>query len=205
MPEWALCSKGRLPECIVAWTCFFLSASPHTAFCNERSPPVKFNDILDVFSRASSLYIYIWLIVNQMCSNKCIKLSNKDFFIFYPIDAPKNGYHINISGYRDLFLWRLEYQTFKWVILQKPKWIEYQCYMCRLSLTPIQGVYTIIQSFGWADTKATDQGGRTWQPFVGGKKFSSNAYLQFLRQMCCFCTNSQICKFNSVKYAIYTI
>ena len=143
MPEWALCSKGRLPECIVAWTCFFLSASPHTAFCNERSPPVKFNDILDVFSRASSLYIYIWLIVNQMCINKCIKLSNKDFFIFYPIDAPKNGYHINISGYRDLFLWRLEYQTFKWVILQKPKWIKYQCYMCWLSLTPIQGVYSL--------------------------------------------------------------
>ena len=78
-----------------------------------------------------------------MCLNKCIKLSNKDFFIFYPKNAPKNVYHINISGYRDLFLWRLEYQTFKWVILQKPKWIKYQCYMCWLSFTPIQGVYSL--------------------------------------------------------------
>ena len=36
-------------------------------------------------------------------------------------------------------------------------------------------------------------------------KFPSNAFLQFSRQMRRFCAQSQICKINSVKYAIYTI
>ena len=35
-------------------------------------------------------------------------------------------------------------------------------------------------------------------------KLSSSAYLQFSRQMRRFCA-SQICKINSVKYAIYTM
>ena len=36
-------------------------------------------------------------------------------------------------------------------------------------------------------------------------KFSLTAYLQFLHQMHCFCAESQICKINSEKYAIYTM
>ena len=36
-------------------------------------------------------------------------------------------------------------------------------------------------------------------------KFSSSAYFQFSRQMRRFCAQSQICKFNSVEYAIYTM
>ena len=52
---------------------------------------------------------------------------------------------------------------------------------------------------GWQNLAAFRRG-QKW-PW----KFSSSAYLHFLRQIRPFCAWLQICKFNSVKYAIYTM
>ena len=53
------------------------------------------------------------------------------------------------------------------------------------------------------------QGGRSWQPFVGSKNGNENfrqARIYNFRVKCVvFCAQSQICKINSVKYAIYTM
>ena len=54
------------------------------------------------------------------------------------------------------------------------------------------------------------QGGRTWQPFAGGKDGPENFRQAHIYNFCDKCVvfarlQSQICKFNSVKYAIYTM
>ena len=52
------------------------------------------------------------------------------------------------------------------------------------------------------------QGGRTWQPFVGGKNGNENfrqARSYNFRDKCVVLRKSKKCKLNSVKYAIYTM
>ena len=63
---------------------------------------------------------------------------------------------------------------------------------------PLYPPFFWLYRTGWKNLAASRRE-QKWQ-----WKFSSSAYLQFSRQMRRFCA-SEICKINSVKYAIYTM
>ena len=82
----------------------------------------------------------------------------------------------------------------------------YKCFLGNLSFT-----FPNDDSFhkNLSDSSKPNQGGRTWQPFVGGKNGNENfrqARIYNFRDKCVvFARNKKFCKFNSVKYAIYTM